>query len=169
MWAEEKAMGTKLRRMLEKHRDKLVASIVTELRSSDEEQFQQMDSAVLEERTNHLVDEFLEAMANKAETFTEYILRLTEERMAEGDYLSEIRTALNTLSEKACDLAMKHSDADKVDKHLLRIWRTINQAKDELVHTYYLGKRQAESRLRALEGPRESSAGSRDAPEPKRK
>ena len=162
-------MGTKLRRMLDKHRDKLVASIVTELRSSDEEQFQHMDQAVLEERISHLVDEFLGAMESKEATFTEFILRLTEERMAEGDYLSEIRTALNTLSEEACDLAMKHSGADKVDKHLLRIWRTINQAKDELVHTYYLKKRQAESRLRALEGPRESSAGSRTPPDAKKK
>jgi hypothetical protein len=75
---------------------------------------------------------------------------MTEERMAEGFYLSEIQTALNTLDEQACDLALKHSEESKVDKHLLRICRTISLAKDELTRTYYLGKQQAEHQLQAL-------------------
>jgi hypothetical protein len=151
-------MGTKLRRMLDKHKDKLVASIVEELRKSDAVHYQELEPEVLTERIVHLVDEFLDTMAGESKGFTEFILRLTEERMAEGFQLSEIQTMLNALDEQACDLALKHSDESKVDKHLLRICHTISQAKDQLAYTYYLGKQKAESRLEELEGKHEDGA-----------
>ena len=151
-------MGTKLRRMLDKHKNKLVTSIVEGLRASDAVHYQQLDAALLNERIEHLVAEFLDTMAGEGKGFTEFILRLTEERMAEGFELTEIQTMLNTLDEQACDLALKHSDESKVDKHLVRICRTISLAKDELAYTYYLGKQSAESRLQELERKREGAA-----------
>jgi hypothetical protein len=143
---------------LDKHKNKLVTSIVEGLRDSDAVHYKELDAALLHERIEHLVGEFLDTMAGESKGFTDFILRLTEERMAEGFDLSEIQTMLNTLDEQACDLALKHSDESKVDKHLLRICRTISLAKDELAYTYYLGKQKAESRLEELEGKREGAA-----------
>jgi len=144
-------MAKKLHKLLLKHEEELVESIVAGLVASDSTRYREIDPAVLRERVAGLVGAFLESIVGAPESFVAFVHRLTEERLAEGYYLHEIQTALNVLDEQACAIALERSPEDRVDKHLLRIGRTISRAKDELAERYFLRQQEADTRVAALE------------------
>ena len=144
-------MAKKLHKLLAKQEESLVDSIIAGLDESDAVHYRQVDPQLLRTQVARVVDAFLESLEGTPESFVDFVRRLNEERLAEGYYLHEIQTALNVLDEKACAISLEHSAADKVDKHLLRISRTISLAKDQLALSYFLKRQEADTRVAALE------------------
>lgn len=143
-------MAKKLRTLLEEHSDTLAESLVTALRSSDAEHYQGTEPKLLRKRVKRVIRKFVAAMDGKGAPFTDYILALTEERIAEGYYLSEVQTLLNALDEQACAIAMDHAPTERLDRYLLRICHTVSRAKDAIAYAYFVHKQQAEERLESI-------------------
>ena len=144
-------MAKKLRKLLAKQEEKLIESIIAGLDGSDAVHYREVDPQRLRTQVARVVGAFLESLEGAPEDFVDFVRRLNEERLTEGYYLHEIQTALNVLDEKACAIALDSSPADRVDRHLLRISRTISLAKDQLALGYFLKRQEADSRVAALE------------------
>lgn len=129
----------------------LPEQLMGDLRTALAPHYQQADRELLLRRCRALVDAFLEAAHGDAAALARHVRNITEERIGEGYYLSEIQRALNALEARAWEAAVNGSNVADLVSHLTLIRDAVGQAKDNLARIYLAHKEQADATIARLE------------------
>jgi hypothetical protein len=125
--------------------------LMGDLRTALAPHYQQAERELLLRRCGALVDAFLEAARGDASALAVHVRNITEERIGEGYYLSEIQRALNALEARAWEAAVNGSNVADLVTHLTLIRDAVGQAKDDLARIYLAHKERAEATVARLE------------------
>lgn len=125
--------------------------LMGDLRTALAPHYQQAERELLRQRCQALVDAFLESAEGDVTALARHVRRITEERIAEGYYLSEIQRALNALEARVWETAVNESSVADLVGHLMLIRDAIGQAKDDLARVYLDHKERAEATVTRLE------------------
>lgn len=125
--------------------------LMGDLRTSLAPHYQQADRELLLRRCRLLIEAFLSTADGDPNALARHVRKITEERIGEGYYLSEIQRALNALEARAWDAAINGSSVADLVGHLTLIRDAIGQAKDDLARIYLAHKEQADATIARLE------------------
>jgi hypothetical protein len=121
-----------------------------ELRTGNTPHYESAAAEVVRRRCHRLVKAFLESTRGNPAPFVKYVRQITDERISEGYYLTEMQHALRLLEERAWRIAVDGSNLDSLVRHLSIVTGTIGEAKDELARAFLAQKQRADTEAACL-------------------
>lgn len=158
------AMSRELHELLLVHLNEMVRSISKKLKTSMAPHYQQINNSVLNGRVIELVSAFLESIKKDLIPLVTYIQKITEQRIVEGFFLSEIQLALGLLENHAWKIVIENISQDEKVKQLWKISSTIGAAKDQLAQIYLRHHERPEAATDRLQGKLDELFKGTDAP-----
>jgi hypothetical protein len=157
-------MANTLYEMMLPQRTTLTDTIVRRLRHFNASHYQKMDTGVLKNRIDKLVNSFLQSLEDNPLIFVEYMREIMEQRISEGVLLSEIQIVLDMMEEKTWQLVTSRVPLEDQIKYLSRVTGTIGVAKDQVAQIYLKNVEKTESKIAALQGGADILAGGTVSP-----
>ncbi|MBK8230715.1 MAG: hypothetical protein IT349_03440 [Candidatus Eisenbacteria bacterium] len=129
----------------------LAEHLAREIRRVAPQHYDQIDDAVLQQRTARLVGALVKALETGPEPFLVYVRQMAEARIHEGFFLEEMQTVLSLLEERLWNLVLDSAPYRRGIAHLAVVTTIVGRAKDELARVYLERERVAEVRIDELE------------------
>lgn len=114
----------------------LANELAEALRHTASPHYETIEEAKLHERTQRLVDAFVVALEHGPHSFVDYVRQMTEERISEGYYLTEIQTVLSLLEGRVWRMVVAEAPVSELVSELGCVTTVVGTAKDELARVY---------------------------------